>query len=82
MNKYFLIIGLAIVAGCANETAVKSESVRWVSIGTLVSVSPDTEPTRDPDRLRSAVLGETQFGRTRVETTDRVYIISGKIGLA
>ncbi len=59
----------------------KSEPVKWVSVGTLVSVGPDMESTRHPDRLRSAVLGETTFTRTRVETTEGVYIVSGKIGL-
>ena len=60
----------------------KSEPVKWVSVGTLVSVGPDMESTRHPGRLRSAVLGETTFTRTRVETTEGVYVVSGKIGIA
>ncbi|MHC4617847.1 MAG: hypothetical protein ACYTEQ_08855 [Planctomycetota bacterium] len=59
----------------------KSEPIKWVSVGTLVSVGPDTEPTRHPDQLRSAILGETKFSRTRVETTEGVYIVGDKIGL-
>ncbi|MHC4123206.1 MAG: hypothetical protein ACYSSI_06500 [Planctomycetota bacterium] len=81
MNKYFLIVGFMVVAGCSNETVVKSEPVKWVSVGTLVSVGPDTESTSHPGRLRSAVLGETKLSRTRVKTTKGVYIISDKIGI-
>ena len=59
----------------------KSEPVKWVSFGTLISVGPDMESTRRPGRLGSAVLGETTFSRTRIETTEGVYIVSGKIGV-
>jgi len=59
----------------------KSEPVKWVSVGTLVSVGPDVESTSHPGRLRSAILGETKFSRTRVETTEGVYIVSDKIGI-
>ena len=59
----------------------KSEPVKWVSFGTLISVAPDMESTRRPSRLGSAVLGETTFNRTRVETTKGVYIVSDKIGI-
>ena len=61
----------------------KSESVKWVSVGTLVGVGPDMESTSRPSRAGSAVLGETKFSRTRVETTEGVYvyIVSGKIGI-
>jgi hypothetical protein len=82
MNKCFLIVGFMVAAGCSNEAAVKSEPVKWVSVGTLVSVGPDMESTRRPGRLGSAVLGETKLSRTRVETTEGVYIVSEKIGLA
>ena len=81
MNKYFLVVGFMVVAGCLNETAVKGEAVKWVSAGTLLSVGPDTESTRRPDRLESAIIGETKFSRTRVETTKGVYIVGDKIGV-
>jgi hypothetical protein len=82
MNKYFLIVGFIVVAGCSNEAAVKSEPVKWVSVGTLVSVVPAMESTSRPGRVSSAVLGETKLSRTRVETTEGVYIVSDTIGLA
>ncbi len=63
------------------RSSSQERTVKWISIGTLVSVGPDTESTRRPGRLESAVLGETKFSRTRVETTEGVYIVSGKIGL-
>ena len=81
MKKCLLIVGILVAAGCSNEAAIKSESVKWVSAGTLVSVRPDTESTSHPGRLKTAVLGETTFNRSRVETTEGVYIISDKIGL-
>ena len=81
MNKWFLIVGFMVVAGCSSE-AVKSEAVKWVSVGTLVSVGPDMESTRHPGRARSAILGETKLSRTRVETTEGVYIVSDQIGIA
>jgi len=81
MNKCFLIVGFMVVAGCSNEAVVKSEPVKWVSVGTLVRVGPDMESTRRPGRLESAILGETKLSRTRIETTEGVYIVSGKIGL-
>ncbi len=80
MNKCFLIVGFMVVAGCSSE-AVKSEAVKWVSVGTLVSVGPDMESSRYPGRVKSAILGETKLGRTRVETTEGVYIVSDKIGV-
>lgn len=73
MNKCILIVGFMVVAGCSNE-AVKSEAVKWVSAGTLVSVGPDMESTRPPGRAKSAILGETKLSRTRIETTDRGHI--------
>jgi len=81
MNKCILIVGLMVVAGCSSE-AVKSEAVKWVNAGTLVSVGPDMESTRQPGRVKSAVLGETKLSRTRVETTEGVYIVGDKIGIA
>jgi hypothetical protein len=80
MNKCILIVGFMVVAGCTNE-AVKSESVKWASSGTLVSVGPDVESTRRPGRVKSSILGETKLNSTRVETTEGVYIISEKIGV-
>ena len=81
MNKCFLIAGLMLVAGCSIE-AVKNEAVTWVNAGTLVSVGPDIESTRRPGRVKSAVLGETKLSRTRIETTEGVYIVGDKIGIA
>jgi hypothetical protein len=81
MNKYFLIAGFMVITGCSNEAVVKSEPVKWVSVGTLVSVGPDMESTRRPSRVGSAILGETKLSRTRVETTKGVYIVSDKIGI-
>ena len=75
MKKCILIVGLLIVAGCSSEVA------RWENAGTLVSVSPAEEPTRPPGRLGTA-LGENEMGRTRVETTEGVYIVHGKISVA
>ncbi len=75
MNKCILVVGFMVVAGCS------SEAVKWVSAGTLVSVGPDTESTRQPSRVKSAVLGETKLSRTRVETTEGVYIVGNKIGI-
>lgn len=80
MNKCILIVGLMIVAGCTIEAA-KSEAVKWVSSGTLVSVGPDVESSSRPGRVKSAILGETKLNSTRVETTEGVYIISEKIGV-
>ena len=81
MNKCILIVGLMVVAGCSSE-AIKSEAVKWVNAGTLVSVRPDMESTSRPDRAKSAILGETKLSRTRVETTEGVYIVGDKIGIA
>ena len=81
MNKYFLIVGFMVVVGCSNEAAVKRGPVKWVSVGTLVSVSPDMESTRRPGRLGSAVLGETKLSRTRVETTEGIYTVRDKMGI-
>ena len=81
MNKCILIVGFMLVAGCSSE-AIKSEAVKWVNAGTLVSVGPDLESTRQPGRVKSAVLGETKLSRTRVETTEGIYIVGDKIGIA
>jgi len=75
MKKCILLIGLLVVAGCSSEVA------KWENAGTLVSVSPAEEPTRSPGRVGTA-LGETEMGRTRVETTEGVYIVHGKISVA
>jgi len=75
MKKCILVVGLMIVAGCASNVA------SWENAGTLVSVRPAEEPTRSPGRLGTA-LGETEVGRTRVETTEGIYIVHGKIGVA
>ena len=75
MKKCILVVGLMVVAGCASNVA------RWENAGTLVSVRPAEEPTRSPGRMGTA-LGETEVGRSCVETTEGVYIVHGKIGVA
>jgi len=75
MKKYILLIGLLIVAGCSSEVA------KWENAGTLVSVSPAEQPTLSPGRAGTA-LGEKEMGLTRVETTEGVYIVHGKISVA
>jgi len=64
-----------IVAGCSSEVA------KWEDGGKLVSVRPADESTRQPGRLGTA-LGEEEMGLTRVETTEGVYIVHGKISVA
>jgi hypothetical protein len=90
--KIIVVTFIFFVSGCNTvsekqeagdlKLSSKNEHIKWVSVGTLISVGPDMEPTRRPSRLGSAVLGETKLSRTRVETTEGVYIISGKIGIA
>lgn len=75
MKKCILIVGLLVVAGCSSEVA------KWEDAGTLVSVRPAEKPTRSPGLLGEA-LGEKEIGRTRVETTEGVYIVHGKISFA
>ena len=75
MKKCFLVIGLMIMAGCSSEVA------RWENAGALISVRPAEQPTRYPGKLGSA-LGETELGQTRIETTEGVYIVHGKISVA
>ena len=75
MKKCILIAGLLVVAGCATKVA------RWENAGTLVSVRPAEGLTRSPGRLGTA-LGEGELGRTRVETTEGVYIVHDKISVA
>ena len=75
MKKCILIVGLLIVAGCSSEVA------KWEDAGKLVSVRPAEEPTRPSGRLGTA-LGETEIGLTRVETTEGVYVVHGKISFA
>ena len=75
MKKCILIVGLLIVAGDASTAA------KWENAGTLVSVSPDERPTCSPGRLGTA-LGDDKLGRTRIETTEGVYIIRDKISVA
>ena len=75
MKKCILIVGFIIVAGCASKVA------RWESAGTLVSVRPAEGTTRPAGRMGTA-LGEHELGRTRVETTEGVYIVLDKISFA
>ncbi len=58
-----------------------SKVARWESAGTLVSVRPAEGLTRSPGRLGTA-LGEDELGRTRVETTEGVYIVLDKVSSA
>ena len=75
MNKYILIVGLLVVAGCASKVA------RGEDAGPLISVRPAEGTTRASGRLGTA-LGENELGRTRVETTESVYIILDKVSSA
>jgi len=75
MKKCIMLIGLLIVAGCSSEVA------KWDDAGTLVGVSPAEEAARPTGRL-GAALGEKEIGLTRVETTEGVYIVHGKISVA
>ncbi len=84
--KIVVVTLIFLSSGCSQDagelkSSRKSEPIKWVNVGTLVSVGPDMESTRRPGRLGSAVLGETKLSRTRVETTKGVYIISYKIGI-
>ena len=75
MKKCILVVGLMVVAGCASKVA------RWENAGTLVSVRPAEGSTRPSGRLGTA-LGEAELGRTRVETTESVYIVLDKVSSA
>ena len=75
MRKCILLIGLMVIAGCSSEVA------KWEDAGTLVSVRPADDSTRRPGRIGTA-LGEEELGLTRVETTEGVYIVHGKISVA
>ena len=89
--KIIVVIAILFGSGCTTspenrgaggiELLSKGEPVEWIDVGTLVSVGPDMEPTRPPGRLQSAILGETTFGRTRIETTEGVYIVDDKVGV-
>lgn len=75
MKKCILIVGLLVLAGCSSEVA------KWEDAGVLVSVRPADESARPTGRMGTA-LGETEMGLTRVETTEGVYIVHGKISVA
>ena len=75
MKKCILIVGLLVVAGCASKVA------KWEDTGTLVSVRPAEGSTRASGRMGTA-LGESELGRTRVETTEGVYIVLDKVSSA
>ena len=84
--KIVVVTLIFLSSGCSQDarelkSSRKSEPIKWVNVGTLVSVGPDMESTRRPGRLGSAILGETKLSRTRVETTKGVYIVSDKIGI-
>jgi len=87
----FLCVGCAAIregqrAGCPCE----SERYKWVSAGTLVSVGPAMEATYPPGQLASTrssgnlesqIFGDAKLSRTRVETTEGVYLVSEKIAV-
>lgn len=75
MKKCILIFGIIVIAGCSSEIA------KWENAGTLVSVRPAEQTVRPPGRMGTA-LGEKEIGLTRVETTEGVYIVHGKISFA
>ncbi len=75
MKKCILIIAMLALAGCTGK------ATRWESAGTLVSVSPWGEPVRSSGRLGAAV-GDTDWGRSNVETTEGSYVVVGKISVA
>ena len=75
MKKCILVVGLIIVAGCASKVA------KWENAGTLVSVRPAEGTSRASGRMGTA-LGEDELGRTRVETTEGVYIVLDKVSSA
>ena len=84
--KIAVVTFIFLSSGCSQDarelkSSRKSEPIKWVNAGTLVSVAPDMESTRRPGRVGSAILGETKLSRTRVETTKGVYIIGDKIGV-
>ena len=72
MKKCILIVGLLVVVGCSSKVA------KWEATGTLVSVRPAEGSTRASGRM-GTVLGESELGRTRVETTEGVYIVLDKV---
>ncbi len=68
----------------------ESERFKWVSAGTLVSVGPAIEATYPPGQLASThrsgnletqIFGDTKLTRTRVETTEGVYLVGDKIAI-
>ena len=84
-----MMCGIVMVAfsflGCGPGTSDQRQkaggSIRWVRVGTLISVAPDTESTPHPSQLKSAILGDTQLSRTRVETTEGIYTVRDKISM-
>jgi hypothetical protein len=75
MKKCILIFVLLGITGCSSEVA------KWENAGTLVSVRPAEENARPPGRM-GTTLGEEEIGLTRVETTEGVYVVHGKISFA
>ena len=59
----------------------KGECFKWVSAGTLVSVGPAMEATLPSSQVESDIFGPTKLTRTRVETTEGVYLVSEKIAI-
>ena len=72
------------------ELPGKGEPVKWVSAGTLVSVGPALVATYPPGQLASThrsgnletqIFGDTKLSRTRVVTTEGVYLVGDKIAI-
>ncbi len=98
--KITIVTFVFLVSGCTavpeGQWAAKpgcpcrSERVKWVSAGTLLSVGPAKEATYPPGQLASThpsgnlesqIFGETKLSRTRVETTEGVYLVGDKIAV-
>ncbi len=68
----------------------RGECFKWVPAGALVSVGPAEEATYPPGKLASThrtgnletqIFGDTKLTRTRVETTEGVYLVGDKIAI-
>ena len=54
---------------------------KWENAGTLVSIRPAEGTSRASGRMGTA-LGEVELGRTRIETTEGVYVVLDKVSSA
>ena len=66
------------------------ECFKWVSAGTVLSMGPALVATYPPGQLASThrtgnletqIFGDTKLTRTRVETTEGVYLVGDKIAI-